>query len=253
MNTDIAIEPLNTYSESIQKALEKIAAQPFLAKQKAIMIKPNLVNASPYPVTTPPVCCEAIIQFIRSFSDAQIVIAEGTGDASIETSDVFQALGYQELSEKMDVPLIDLNHEPLIRLTDSTCTVFKEIFLPECVFNYCVISVPVLKAHSLSIITGSLKNMIGIAPPRYYSGKFGIWKKAVFHGKMHESIVDLNRYRKADLSIMDAGIGLSEYHLGGAECRPHVKKILAGFDPVLVDRAAAGLLGIDWNSVPHLK
>jgi len=253
MKEDVVIEPLNNYYESIQNALKRINAQSFLAKQKTIMLKPNLVNASPYPVTTPPECCEAIIKVVRTFSNANIVIAEGTGDANLETDDVFKALGYDKLSDKMDVKLIDLNNEPLVRMTDNSCSVFKEIFLPECVFNHCLISVPVLKAHSLSTITGSLKNMIGIAPPKYYSGKFGIWKKAVFHGRMHESIIDLNRYRKADLSIIDAGVGLAEYHLGGAECNPHVKKIIVGYDPLLVDRAAAGLLGVDWKSVPHLK
>lgn len=252
MNQKIIIEPLTRYTESVQKALDKLNVQSVIARQKAIMIKPNLVNGSPYPVTTPPECCEAIISYIRSISDIPIVIAEGTGYASLETDDVFGMLGYKKLSQKMDIPLLDLNHAPLKRLSIKNCKVFKEMYLPECVFDHYLISVPVLKAHSLSRLTGTLKNMMGIAPPKYYSGKYGVWKKAVFHKNMHDAIVDLNQYRTPDLTVMDAGIGLPEYHLGGQECNPPIKKILAGFDPLLLDRTAAGLLNMDWQSIRHL-
>jgi uncharacterized protein (DUF362 family) len=252
MNQEIIIEPLTNYTQSVHNALNKLDIQSVLVRQKSIMIKPNLVNGSPYPVTTPPECCAAIIKYIRSIMDVPIVIAEGTGDASLETNDVFQILGYTQLSQQMNVPLMDLNDAPLKRLTNSNCKVFKEMYIPECVFDHYLISVPVLKAHSLSQLTGTLKNMMGIAPPKYYSGKYGVWKKAVFHKHMHDSIVDLNHYRTPDLTVMDAGIGLPEYHLGGRECHPPIKKILAGFDPLLLDRTAAGLLGMNWQSIEHL-
>jgi uncharacterized protein (DUF362 family) len=253
MKKDIVIETLTTYTESIHNALNTLDFKSVIPRQKAIMIKPNLVNASPYPVTTPPACCEAIINYIRSISDIPVVIAEGTGDASFETDHVFQTLGYHKLSQAMNIPLMDLNHASLKHLTNSNCTIFKEMYLPECVFDHYLISVPVLKAHSLSKLTGTLKNMMGIAPPKYYSGKYGVWKKAVFHNKMHESIIDLNQYRTPDLTVMDAGIGLAEYHLGGRECHPPVNKILAGYDPLLLDRTAAKLLGFDWRTIKHLS
>jgi uncharacterized protein (DUF362 family) len=252
MNQKIVIEPLTGYEKSIHHALNKLNVKSVIAGQKAIMIKPNLVNGSPYPVTTPPECCEAIVTYIRSISNIPVVIAEGTGDASLETDDVFQMLGYTNLSKKINVPLLDLNHAPLKHLKNNNCNVFKEMYLPECVFEHFLISVPVLKAHSLSKLTGTLKNMMGLAPPKYYSGKYGVWKKAVFHNKMHDSIMDLNQYRTPDLTVMDAGIGLPEYHLGGRECHPPIKKILAGYDPLLLDRTAAGLLDMDWHTIKHL-
>ena len=70
---------------------------------------------------------------------------------------------------------------------------------------------------------------------------------------MHEAIVDLNSYRAPDLGIIDASIGLSEYHLGGAACSPSVGRLLGGFDPVAVDAEGARLLGHDWWSIDHLR
>ena len=127
------------------------------------------------------------------------------------------------------------------------------MYLPEIAMSHYLISVPVLKAHSFSEITGTLKNMIGLAPPKHYSGRFGTWKKAVFHHRMHQSIVDLNRYRTPDLSLMDATVGMPDYHLGGAHCDPPLGKLIAGFDPLQVDRRSAELLGLRWQRIAHLR
>jgi len=51
-----------------------------------------LTNASPHPVTTPAACCEAVIESIRSCSAAEVIIAEGCGDASLETDEIFDLL-----------------------------------------------------------------------------------------------------------------------------------------------------------------
>ena len=52
---------------------------------------------------------------------------------------------------------------------------------------------------------------------------------------------------------MDASIGMAEFHLGGNWCDPPVNHILAGFHAQVVDREAAGLLGLDWHCVGHLS
>ena len=95
--------------------------------------------------------------------------------------------------------------------------------------------------------------MMGFAPPSHYSGSQGIWNKAEFHNGIHQSIIDLNKYRKADLTLLDASIGLADYHLGGRTCDPPINQLIAGFDPLEVDRKAAELLGLDWQQVGHLK
>jgi uncharacterized protein (DUF362 family) len=94
--------------------------------------------------------------------------------------------------------------------------------------------------------------MMGFAPPEHYSGG-GFWKKAIFHSNMQDSLIELNRYIVPDLTLMDAGVGLSEYHLGGPECDPPVNRLLAGTDPFAVDQAAARLLGLDPDKIPHIR
>jgi hypothetical protein len=51
---------------------------------------------------------------------------------------------------------------------------------------------------------------------------------------------------------MDCSIGMAEFHLGGPQCDPPIKKIIAGYNPWKVDRKAAGLLGLDWKNIGHI-
>lgn len=240
------------YARSMPALLSALEAEKVLCTQHTIIIKPNLINDSPPPITTPVQCCQAIIDFIRSCSDACIVIAEGCGQPGLETDTAFQRLGYTDLAREKDVQLLDLNTAKLVRLRNSACQVFPEMHLPQIVMDNFLISVPVLKAHSLATITGALKNMLGTAPPKYFGGRHGTWKKAAFHARIQEGISDLNTYRYPDLSIMDASVGMAEYHLGGPACDPPVGKLVGGFDPWEVDREGARLLGLDWTKIGHL-
>ena len=241
------------FRQSVAQALDAIAASEILAQQSHVLLKPNLVNSSSPPITTPWEFCEAVILYVREHSQAEIVIAEGSGDVAMDTPEIFDALGYTELAARFSLELVDLNDAPLKTVYDSSRSVFPEMHLPEIAFTHYVVSLPVLKRHSLASITGCLKNMMGFAPPEYYSGGGGSWKKAVFHLNMQESIKDLVSYRAPDLSVMDATVGMSDYHLGGRRCSPPVNKILAGFDPLAVDRESAKLLGLDWRTIGHLR
>jgi len=240
------------YETSVRQALDALDAGPVLCEAGPVLLKPNLVNNSPFPVTTPPAMCAALVDALRDLGVTDMIIAEGAGSAGCETAEVFASLGYTRMARERGVSLLDLNHAPLRRLEDPSRLVHTEMYLPEVLFERFVISVPVLKAHSLAAITGAMKNMLGAAPPEYYGGRFGSWKKAVFHGHMHEGVLDLCAYRSPDLSVMDATVGLRDFHLGGPTLDPPANCLLAGWDARELDRAAAGLLGLDWRSIPHL-
>ncbi|MGD9309242.1 MAG: DUF362 domain-containing protein [Desulfosarcina sp.] len=252
-NQPVAGDVFSGYAQTVARCMQAAGAGAVLDGKRPVMLKPNLVNDSPHPVTTPPAFCEAVITSVRQYTTAPIVIGEGCGDAHLETSEVFARLGYQDLARRQQVALVDLNRSTLVRCENADCQVFPEMWLPEAVFEHVLISLPVLKAHSLCRFSGSMKNMLGLAPPSHYSGRFGTWKKAAFHHRLDEAIVDLNRYRGPDFTVMDATIGLADFHLGGPQCNPPVNRILAGADARALDREAAGLLGLDWTCVGHLK
>ncbi|MFO8031939.1 MAG: DUF362 domain-containing protein [Desulfohalobiaceae bacterium] len=242
-----------SYAQSVTQVLEELQASKALAGQERVLLKPNLINDSAFPVTTHQEFCAAVIDYVRSCCDCELIIAEGCGDPGLETWEVFQALGYTRLCSSFNVQLLDLNQEQeLLRLENPDCELLPEVYLPRIAFDSYIISLPVLKAHSLARITGSLKNMLGFAPPKYYSGQHGSWKKAFFHANMQKSLQELNSYLLPDLSLMDASLGLAKQHLGGPVCSPKVNRILGSYDAYSLDQKAAGLLGMDPKDIKHL-
>lgn len=245
--------PFRDFAQSVPEALAAVGAEDFFSDTGPFLIKPNCVAASPHPITTHPDMVRAIIAAIREHNpSAEIVVAEGAGDAHLETGDIFAALGYDRLARETGVRLVDLNTAPLVEHTIPDAEILPDLLLPEIVFTHRVISAPVLKAHSLAGYTGAIKNMMGILPPAHYGRTHGFWKKASFHHLLDAKLRDLFRHRPPDLSILDASVGMAEFHLGGATCNPPLGRIVAGFDALAVDRAGAAMLGLSAREVGHL-
>ncbi len=240
------------YERSVTEALDDIGAAQALGRQTRILLKPNIINSSPPPITTPVECVEAVLDYCRAHSAAEIVIAEGSG--GLDTLDAFEQLGYGDLSRRKGVELIDLDREETVTLENPSFEYLPTFHMPQCVLDCYLISIPVLKAHSMAKVTLALKSMIGVAPAKHY--KASSFRKSRLHGKnnreLHRYIVELNQYRTPDLTVIDAAVGMAEAHIWGPPCDPPVNKILAGFDPVAIDAAGAELLGFDWRSIDHI-
>ena len=235
--------------ETIDTALSEIPVE----RQSLFIIKPNLVSDYPPPITTPVDIVEATILALRELSPgARIIIGEGTASISKDTWDVFRALGYVQVARRHGVELMDLNEAQLLRLRDERLTFFKEIWLPEMVFEGVLISIPVLKAHTLATVTLSMKNMMGLLPPSHYQ-ESGHWKKSYCHRDIHQAIYELNLYRTPDITILDARRGLHQSHLAGPEMDPPPGVIAGGVSAPHVDAYGAGLLGRDWRQVDHIR
>ena len=249
----VATVEFRDYERSVAEALDGVGAAATIAAQSKIILKPNVINDSPPPVTTPPACVEAVLDYCRASSDAEIVIAEGCG--GLDTHVAFEKLGYTDLARRKGVQLVDLDGEDTVELRNPPLQYLPEFHMPRCLTDDFLISIPVLKAHSMAKVTLTLKSMIGIAPAKHYCASY--YRKSALHGRnnreLHRYIVELNQYRKPDLSVLDATVGMAESHLGGRRCKPPVNKVLASFDPVAIDAAGARLLGLDWRKIDHIR
>lgn len=234
------------YEKSVSKALDFIKAAAKLPQTGLVIIKPNLTNANPPPVTTNVKAVEAVYKYCKSHSNAKIAIGEGCGDGT--TIDTFKANGYTTLAEKYGIRLIDFNQENAIVLKRKDALQLKQVYIPEIVKDAFIISLPVLKDHCFTATTVAMKNMFGIAPAPYYRGS---WNKSRLHSpSTHKSVVDICIYKKPDLCIVDASVALSGTHLSGKS--RNFGLILASFDPVAVDAVGSELLGHDPKKIHYL-
>jgi len=234
------------YRTSIPRALDLIDTPARLPQQGLIIIKPNMTNSSPPPVTTSVAAAEATYNYCKAHSKAEIVIGDGCGNG--RTPDVFEALGYTDLANKYGLKLFDFNEAETVELKNDNAFQLKQFYMPKIVQHSFIISLPVLKDHSFTKTTIAMKNMFGIAPGKFYSGS---WNKSKLHSpSTDKSVVDVCLYKKPDLSIVDASVALKGMHLAGKQ--KSIGLILAGFDPVAVDTLGSGLLGHNPKKVDYL-
>ena len=210
------------------------------SKDSLIGIKPNLVVAKPYTsgATTCPHLVEGVVEYLKDKGYHNISILEGAwvGD---KTSLAFKVCGYEEISKKHNIPLIDLQKDSyrdyeVDGISLSVCHSIMEV-------DY-LINMPVLKGHCQTHITCALKNMKGCIPNK---------EKRRFHTMgLHKPIAYLNKVIKQDLIIVDGIIGDLNFEEGGNPVQ--MNRVIVGKDPVLIDSSVAQLLGYDIEDVPYI-
>ena len=220
-----------------------------ISKEETIIIKPNLIENRPPPVTTPVDIVTSLVKYVQAHSRGKLMIAEGSGGSP--TVDCFDSLGYDKLAKKFNIELVDLNGAPMIAKKNPDFLGHTEIQFPKIIEKTYVISVATLKDHSMATVTLSLKNMFGLYPGKAYGGGGfgGSWKSKVHNSGVNNSIVDINLCKSPDLSIIDGRTGMLGNHLTGKT--KTFNAIIAGYDPVAVDTVGAKMLGHD--RVAHIS
>lgn len=231
-------DPKNMLEKTLKetKILEDIPS-----KDSLIGIKPNLVVAqvAELGATTSPDLVEGLIKYLKSSGYHNLIILEGSwvGD---RTSLAFEVCGYEKLSKKYDVPLIDLQKDKYrdYQIDETTISVCNQAMDVDYLIN-----MPVLKGHCQTNITCALKNMKGCIPDR---------EKRRFHTMgLHKPIAYLNKVLKQDLIIVDGIIGDLNFEEGGNPVQ--MNRIILGKDPVLIDTYVAQLLGYELEDVPYIE
>lgn len=210
------------------------------SKDSLIGIKPNLVVAKPADqgATTSPELVEGVIRYLKTNGYDNIIILEGSwvGD---RTALAFKVCGFEELSEKYNIPLIDLQKDDYgdYKVGETTIHVCKKAMEVDYLIN-----MPVLKGHCQTYITCALKNMKGCIPDK---------EKRRFHTMgLHKPIAYLNKVLKQDLIIVDGIIGDLNFEEGGNPVQ--MNRVILGKDPVLVDSYVAQLLGYDKEEIEYI-
>ena len=212
-----------------------------------VIIKPNLVNPSLPPTTTDVRVVEGIIRALREHDIDDITIAEGSGSG--DTLENFNQLGFSGLG----IRLLDLDRETTITMPVNNHRVWSDITIPEILLNKFIISVPVLKEHSMCGVTISLKNMVGILPAKEYSGYWTYKKSEIHRYDTDGCIADIINIIKPDWAVVDATIGMKGSHLSGTPCAPPINLVYGSSDTLEADRFGCELLGRDWRDIRYLK
>lgn len=212
--------------------------------KEKVVLKPNLINDRSPPTTT---SCETVEALVKYYCvDYEVVIAEGSGWC--ETSRAFRVLGYFKMAEKYGVKIVDLNQDEYEVRKNPRAICLNKFELPSTLKDSYLISVPVLKEHSITTVTISLKNMLGATLGEETRAT---WKKGRFHDRLDESIVDINLYLKPNLAVVDGRVAGVGGELGALPENHGV--MIFSEDLVAADAVGAKMLGYDPLDIRHLK
>jgi len=229
-------------AKSMTKELLKYAdVNKYIPKNAKIAIKPNLVVAKPYTsgATTNPQIVEGIIEYLKENGHDNITILEGAW-LGASTKRAFEVCGYNEISKKYGVKLIDTKDDRSKKINVDG----YELNVCESAFEYdYLINVPLLKGHCQTRLTCALKNLKGLIPDS---------EKRRFHTLgLHKPIAYLNKAIKTHLIVVDSIMPDPDFEEGG---NPVEKDFIAlGFDPVLIDSFAAENLGYSPYDIEYIR
>ena len=105
-------------------------------------------------------------------------------------------------------------------------------------------NVPVLKSHSGSLMTGGMKNLMGV-----------VWDRGFYHSHdLHQCIADFATFRPPTLNILDAYHPMVRHGPRGRAASDVVEQrsLLVSSDLVALDAAAAKMLGLDPAAIRHI-
>lgn len=238
MAVGIIKSTLDSVSVDIKTLLDSIQYKP---GRKDVIIKPNLVAPVPPQrgVTTHPKVMEALIEYLKEF-DVNISILESSSVAQ-DTKKVFKLLGYEEMSKKYNVPLLDANDQPKVKKD----WYYGQIEIPEAVFTQEYINVPKMKTHIGTIVSLGMKNQKGLISHA---------TKKTFHLKyeLDKAVQELAKVVSPDLTIVDGIIALEGDGPGGAGIPKNMNLLIAGQNIVEVDNTAIKIMGFENYEVPHI-
>lgn len=226
------------------------STQPPDVRGKRIVIKPNIADFSPKkPIHTDVGIIEALIKHLRTLGAGDIILAEGTPQ-NRDAEWLFLQTGYESLSRRLGVPLIDLNYDTIRRVNNVNprANLLRVLHLPETVLSADIlISAAKMKTHKLAGITLSLKNMFGIIPGIYYG-----WPKNTLHWNgIPRSICEINSTIRTHYAVVDGIVGMEGY--GPILGTPRAAGVVVmGANPLSVDATCAGIMGVDPARVDYL-
>ncbi|MCF7790852.1 MAG: DUF362 domain-containing protein [Victivallales bacterium] len=236
-----------TVIDKVKKAITASGGLPKKIKPGTkVLINPNLLTAkSPEnAVTTHPSVIKGLIHYLKSVNITDITIGDSPA-GSHDWKKLWDITGMSDLARTENVQLLAFENTKTVTIdNDLVIPVLKEIDDFDA-----VISVPKLKTHLLTKITGAVKNTYGMIP-----GK----AKTHFHGthpsprKMSKFIAKLYDTLKPDFVLMDAVESMEgEGPNTGKPVQTGI--ILAGKDGVAVDAAACSVYGYKPEDILIIK
>jgi uncharacterized protein (DUF362 family) len=237
----VAVEPVGgDVRLAVMRALEAAEWKRVIPGGAAVALKVNLGWDLFIPGSiTSPLVVESLILAMRDHVGKIYVVESDQVLEDVEKA--FVDSGMAAVCRRTDAEWVDMTHTPTLEIEKPENRVLRKIAVPQILREALLVSVPVMKTHAKSVISGALKNQWGCLSKMRHE----------YHLVLDDALADLNSVMRPVLSVMDATVALEGN--GPKSGRPRfADRILCSTDPVALDTIQAISMGIDPATVRHL-
>ena len=236
-------------SSAVRKAASLALEGENILRGKKVVIKPNIFCPMPAPVTTDPRVTAALVSYALECGASEAIVAEGRSISTAKyrktnntTRACAEVLGITKAVEAAGGRMVFFEEDEFVEVPVPGGRVLKKVRVPRTVLDAEVfINNPVLKIHSLTLVTLGIKNLHGAISDE---------DKLFGHSypELPAKLTDFLRVRKPDLTVIDGITGLEGDHAD--EGTPvEMGIIIAGRDVVAVDAVASAVIGFEPSEI----
>jgi uncharacterized protein (DUF362 family)/ferredoxin len=244
-----------TVRTALDRAMDLIGGlAPLGLAGRTVLVKPNVLSpkAPEEAVTTHPSVVEAVCALLAG-AGATVRCGDSSGGSVAGRSPTGRALevsGIAAAARRAGAEVLSFETEGPLPLPHPRDPALPPYHLARAAVEAdVVVTLPKLKTHALTLLTGAVKNLFGCVP--------GV-RKAHYHAaepsveRFSGALVDIYQLLRPGLAIMDAVLSM-EGNGPGAGTPRHTGYLLVSYNGVAVDTVAAHLMGVDPRAVPTTR
>jgi len=226
--------------EAVSRGLGLLGgAETFVQSGEHILLKPNLlIGRNPERVVnTHPSVFRAVATVFRK-AGAELTYGDSPGFGKPQAA--AQRAGLLEVAQKLGIAQADFTSGETVSFPEGRQN--KQFTIARGALSADgIVSLPKMKTHGLTRITGAIKNQFGCIPGPL---------KMEFHARLpmaelfSQMLVDLNRFLKPRLFIMDGIVAMEGNGPQNGKPRP-MNVLLLSRDPVALDATVCRLIELD--------
>ena len=229
----------------VYRALDLIPYREALEPWDTVLVKPNLITSHTYEtgITTDPIVVEAVINKVHELGKKAIVVETEGGITSPD--EAIHTTGMIGVIERLGAEYVNMRKlEDKVELVVDDPRKVRKFKVARMATENAIITVPTMKTLHHTSITMGLKNMFGMLTTRR---KYPMH----VHG-MNNVIYDICKTLPPTMSVIDGFYGKSGKGPWQGEA-VKMDTIITSVDPVAADATAARCIGIDPETIDHVR
>lgn len=197
-----------------------------------VALKPNLGWDLFLPgAVTSPLVVEGVIRKLQGHAGRIYVVEADQVLVDIEKS--FRQTRMDRVCERYGVEWVNLSRTPFVEIPVTSPLAVPKVPIPEILTRTVLITIPVMKTHAKTVLTGAIKNQWGCLPTFRHN----------YHPVVDEVLRDLTSVLRPAFAVMDATVALEGN--GPKSGRPRIcNLVLASSDPVALDTISGEIMGL---------